>query len=121
GARVLVLLPDMPGVEAAHLAALRRAARAGGGAASRYPGGAVGAPALLPASLAAALAAEADVAQDRGVAPALAAGVEAGDVAVVPLTDAGDVDTPDAARARGWTPGGSGTAVRAAHRGVRGA
>jgi CTP:molybdopterin cytidylyltransferase MocA len=108
GARAIVLLPDMPGVDAGHVAALRSAARSTAartiaGAVSRYPGGAWGAPALLPVDLVGALRAESPpIAGDRGLAPWLTGRA---DLAEVPLADAGDVDTPEAARAAGWSRG----------------
>ena len=112
GARVLVLLPDMPGVDAAHLVALRRAADRAVGAASRYPDGRLGAPAVLPAPLVARLRGEGDGVvptgggtPDRGLAADLAA-IEG--VAAVALADAGDVDAPADAQARGLAPGPDG-------------
>jgi xanthine/CO dehydrogenase XdhC/CoxF family maturation factor len=105
GARALVVLPDMPGVTAEHLAALRAAAASSAGAVSRYPDGRRGAPALLPADLVAAERATAvPPAGDTGFAARLAARA---DLAEVPLRDATDLDTLDAARAAGWTPDGA--------------
>jgi xanthine/CO dehydrogenase XdhC/CoxF family maturation factor len=99
GARALVALPDMPGVDGAHLAALRRAAAASGGAASRYPDGRLGAPALLPADLVAAVVAGAPARGDAGFAELLNA---RSDLAAVPLREPVDLATPERAAAHGW-------------------
>ena len=114
-ARAVVLLPDMPGVGAEHVAALRAAATTRAGAVSRYPNGARGAPAVLPVDLVDAVrAAPPPGAADTGFAALLA---DRADVAEVPLAEAGDLDTPEAARAAGWRtdatpPAGAGGADR---------
>ena len=110
GARAVVLLPDMPGVSAEHVAALRAAATTRAGAVSRYPDGEHGAPAVLPVDLVATVrAAPLPAAGDTGFASLLA---DRADVARVPLAEAGDLDTPEAARAAGW--GGHATPPRGA-------
>ena len=101
-ARVLVLLPDMPGVEAGHLAALRRAATAAAGAASRSADGVIGPPAILPDDLVAALRSGAVPSEgDTGFAPWLR---DRRDIGEVVLDDATDVDEAVTARALGWAP-----------------
>ncbi len=104
GARALVLLPDMPGVDAAHLAALRRVGRVAAGAASRYPDGRLGAPALLPADLVDEVRAGRGPRGDAGLGAWLRSRT---DLAVVSLDDPADLDTAEAARGRGWFPPGS--------------
>ena len=101
GARVLVLLPDMPGVDADHLAALRRVGRRSPGAVSRYPGGRLGAPALLPTELVDAVRAGLGPHGDVGLGAWLRSRT---DLAEVPLDDPADLDTAETARARGWFP-----------------
>lgn len=99
-ARTLVLLPDMPGVDGAHLARLRGALRSADGAASRYPDGRLGAPAVLPDDLAAGLRGGTAAAGDTGVGGALTG---RHDVAAVPLADPTDLDTPEQAARAGWS------------------
>ena len=105
GARALVLLPDMPGVDAAHLAELRAvAARPIGevaGAASVHPDGRVGAPALLPDDLVALRREGASSEEDVGFAAALRARQ---DLHRLALAEAFDLDTPDQAARHGWAP-----------------
>ena len=101
GARVLVLLPDMPGVDADHLSALRRVGRLAAGAASRYPGGRSGAPALLPAELVDEVRAGGGPRGDVGMGAWLRSRT---DLAEVALDDPADLDTAEAARAHGWFP-----------------
>ena len=104
GARVLVVLPDMPGVDADHLAALRRVGRLAAGAVSRYPGGRLGAPALLPAELVDEVRAGDGPRGDAGLGAWLRSRTDLG---AVSLDDPADLDTAEAARARGWFPPGS--------------
>lgn len=101
-ARVLVVLPDMPGVEAGHLADLREAAGRAAGAASRRPDGLLGAPAVLPDDLVRDVGAgTTEACGDVGFGPWLR---ERRDLAEVALVDAVDVDDAATARARGWAP-----------------
>ncbi len=101
-ARVLVVLPDMPGVDGVHLERLVQASRHASGAVSVYPGGRVGAPALLPHDLVAEVRLDPSRSVgDVGFGPWLQ---ERRDLARILLEDARDLDDADAARAAGWWP-----------------
>lgn len=102
-ARVLVILPDMPGVDEEHLANLAREGRRAAGAVSVYPDGRVGAPAVLPMDVVTWVRSEPD---GHGVDAGFGSWLQdRSDLARVPLDDARDVDDPAAARAAGWLPG----------------
>ena len=102
GARVLVVLPDMPGVNGAHLERLVQASRHAAGAVSVYPDGRVGVPALLPDDLVAEVRRDPSRSVgDVGFGPWLQG---RRDLARIPLEDARDLDDAAAARAAGWWP-----------------
>jgi xanthine/CO dehydrogenase XdhC/CoxF family maturation factor len=105
GARALVILPDMPGVDAKHLAALRAVARRPtaevAGAASVHPDGRLGAPALLPDDVVVRGRDGGRREEDVGFAAALQARE---DLLRVPLAEAFDLDTPEQAARHGWAP-----------------
>jgi xanthine/CO dehydrogenase XdhC/CoxF family maturation factor len=105
GARALVILPDMPGVDAAHLAALRAVASRPSvevaGAASVHPDGRSGAPALLPDDLVTRGCEGSQREEDVGFGAMLRARQ---DLQRVPLAEAVDLDTPEQAAGHGWAP-----------------
>lgn len=101
-ARVLVHLPDMPTVDVDHLTALVRDGSSGTGAASQRVDGGIGAPALLPDTLVAAVRAGETVARgDAGFAAYLRSSEG---ITPVRLDDATDVDEPHTAGSLGWVP-----------------